>query len=74
MALKSTEFKANLDLSIDDPNVIKYLKGETLVFESEPSVSDGFVLVSVGGFPLGFGKKSGTLVKNKYLAGWRMQF
>ena len=36
-------------------------------------VSDGWTLVSCGRFPLGFGKRSGGILKNKYLAGWRYQ-
>ena len=68
MNLKCSEYDNVTDLSADDIRVIKYLKGETIEADS----TDGFTLVSVDGYPLGFAKaKDGTL-KNKYLPGWRM--
>ena len=68
MNLKCSEYDNVTDLAADDIRVIKYLKGETIEADS----SDGFTLVSVDGYPLGFAKaKDGTL-KNKYLPGWRM--
>ena len=68
MTLKKEEFGNCLDLSRDDVRVIKYLKGETIEAD-EPM--KGWVLICVDGYPLGFGKASGTTIKNKYLAGWR---
>lgn len=71
MALKKSEFPNALDLPAEDENVIRYLKGETLVFPEEPKMSDGYVLVCVNDYPLGFAKKKGNVLKNKYLPGWR---
>ena len=67
MALKIDDVAHPLDLSLDDANVMRYLKGETL------SVDCGkdWVLVGVDGHPLGWAKGAGTLLKNKYLKGWR---
>lgn len=68
MALKKEEFPNCLDLSHDDDRVIRYLKGETIEADTP---AKGWLLVCVDGYPLGFGKASGTTIKNKYLAGWR---
>jgi NOL1/NOP2/sun family putative RNA methylase len=70
MALKMSEFQNTINLSADDPNVLKYLKGETI----ETAVSgNGWYLLCVDGYPLGWGKLGGTTLKNKYHAGWRWQ-
>ena len=33
---------------------------------------DGLILICVDGYPLGWGKKTGATIKNKYHSGWRM--
>lgn len=72
MVLKKDQYQAVLNLSVSDERVVKYLKGDTLeIADYETTVADGWVLVCVDGFSLGWGKKSGTTMKNKYLAGWR---
>lgn len=74
MALKKEEFQRVIDLSRDDINVIKYLKGETLeIEETYAADNQGWNLICVDGFPLGWGKLTGTTLKNKYHAGWRWQ-
>lgn len=72
MALKMNEFAQIINLKCDDPNVIKYLKGETIEIE-DSCVKSGWNLVCVDGYPLGWGKLTGTTLKNKYHAGWRWQ-
>ncbi len=63
-------YKNSLDLPVSDINVIKYLKGETINIDTS---YNGWVLVKVDGFPLGWGKADGHgRLKNKYNAGWRM--
>ncbi len=69
-ALKSEEYDNCYNLSSEDADVIRYLKCETITAK-EP-VKDGFVLVCVDGYPLGWGKATSGVIKNKYLAGWRM--
>lgn len=59
----------NLDAASDD--VTRYLKCETI--DVPETVADGYVLVCVDGYPLGWGKVAGGKFKNKYLPGWRMQ-
>lgn len=68
-----------LSLTQEDIRVIKYLKGETISvdgFSDEDMLQecDGYVLVCVNGFALGWAKYSGNgMLKNKYYAGWRLQ-
>ena len=74
MNLKKEEYENVLDFSVDDERIIKYLKGETLEVEDLVSSKEkGWYLVCVDGYPLGFGKLSGQMLKNKYLPGWRWQ-
>ncbi len=68
-ALYPSEFKECIELQRDDLNVIKYLKGETI---SVKKTGCGWQLVCVDGFPLGFGKLQGGMLKNKYCMAWRM--
>lgn len=70
MALRSSEYPDVINLSVNDENVIKYLKGETIDVENPEDIK-GWCLVCVDNFPLGWGKINGTTIKNKYLAGWR---
>ena len=80
MSRTKAESKYFLDLDANDDRVIKYLKCETIEITKEELVKNGldkaekgeFILIGINGFPLGFGKLSGTTVKNKYFAGWRM--
>lgn len=72
MHLKKEEYAKILDFSISDERVVKYLKGDTLEVEDLTTVKDkGWYLVCVDGYPLGFGKLSNQMLKNKYLPGWR---
>lgn len=76
MALKKTDYKKTLDLMAEDDRVLRYLKGETLVLSVEEvakiGASGGWVLVCVDGYPLGWGKLTGSSLKNKYHPGWRL--
>ena len=74
MNLKKEEYARIIDLPVSDERVIKYLKGETLDVEDLVSAKEkGWYLVCVDGYPLGFGKLAGQVLKNKYLPGWRWQ-
>lgn len=66
-SLKLQQFKNTINLSVDDDKVIRYLKGETLQLQG----MDGWNLICVDNYPLGFAKKSNNLLKNKYYSGWR---
>lgn len=67
MALKAADVVNYVDYCADDPEVIHYLKGETL----NGSFANGWNLIGVDGCPLGWGKGNGSMLKNKYLKGWR---
>lgn len=72
MALSKDNFAATVDFKADDVNVIKYLKGETIECLPDCTAEDGWCLVTVDGFPLGFAVKNQTTLKNKYYPGWRL--
>lgn len=67
--LKPQDYKRLLEFKENNPDVIKYLKCETIQASSE--FEDGYHLVCVDSHPLGWGKLTGTTLKNKYLPGWR---
>lgn len=79
MWLKREEYSRILDLSAGDERVFRYLKGETLDVEDlaldqkrKGGNKNNWYLVCVDGYPLGWGKLAGGMLKNKYLPGWRM--
>lgn len=73
MALNKSDYKNCLDFSAEDERVIRYLKGETLTLTPEESAGqDGWQLVCVDGYSLGWGKKNRGTLKNKYHSGWRL--
>lgn len=61
-------FKQTIDFKADDQEVIKYLKGETLLVEA----NKGYYVVCVDGYPLGWAKGQNNTLKNQYPATWRM--
>ena len=65
--LKDREYNNILSLDIDDIRVDKYLKGETIEIDLKYK---GLVLVCLDKYPLGFGKASNGLLKNKIDKGW----
>lgn len=72
MALSGNHFASVVNLSAKDERVLRYLKGETLLLtEEELAGGNGWQLICVDGFPLGWGKLVGQTLKNKYPSGWR---
>lgn len=69
MALKKSEYPNVIDWSCENPNVIRYLKGETI--EVPECSGKGYYLICVDGHPLGWGKVANGTLKNKYHQGWR---
>ncbi len=69
-ALKKTDYDNCYNMDIEDPDVIRYLKCESI--EPKQPLLEGFVLVCAGGYPLGWAKYKNGNLKNKYLSGWRM--
>jgi len=67
LAQAGGEGRQVLDLPRTSTAVAAYLRGEPLVASGE----DGWVLVRVEGFALGWGKRVQGVVKNHYPHGWR---
>lgn len=67
MGLQATDVIRTVHFTADDPDVIRYVKGETLMIQAEK----GWNIVCVDGYPLGWAKGIGTSLKNMYPAGWR---
>ncbi|WP_434797682.1 RsmF rRNA methyltransferase first C-terminal domain-containing protein [Terrisporobacter vanillatitrophus] len=58
------------DLSINDDRTKGYLRGNTIKTDK----SRGWVLVSIEGIPLGWGKESNGILKNHYPKGLRINY
>ena len=71
MYLRQGQFENEVNLTSSDDRVIRYLKGETIEV-SDQKIKNGYVLVLVDGYPLGWAKNTNGTLKNKYLSGWRM--
>ena len=69
MGLSQGEVTNVEDFSLADDRVIRYLKGETV----EADGKEGWTLVCVDGFPLGWAKRQGGRLKNKYAVGWKWE-
>ncbi len=67
-ALKPEQFAKCISLGHDDIRTEKYLRGETI--EADMAY-DGWVLVCLEDWPLGFGKMQGKTIKNKLGKGYR---
>ena len=59
--------RAALDMDMESPELLRFLRGEELPFNS----GRGYIPVTVNGIPLGFGKASGGRLKNHYPKGLR---
>ena len=68
LALKKGAFKKVLDFPSTSKNLSGYLKGETLFLDQDK----GWTIVCVDGFPVGWGKQVGSILKNHYPKGWRL--
>lgn len=69
LSLKYGEAVRNINLRADSDEVLAYLKGDTLLTDIE----DGWCLVNVEGYSLGWGKISRGVLKNHYPKGLRWQ-
>lgn len=70
-ALAGDEYDNVYNLTADCPEVLRYLKCESIDVR-DSDVKDGYVLVTCDGYSLGFGKLKNGSFKNKYLPGWRL--
>lgn len=67
MGIRSDQARQTVDLRFGDEKVLAYLAGESFNHEGE----NGWVLITVDGFPLGWGKRVQNVVKNYYPKGLR---
>lgn len=67
LALKAEAVRHSCNLKSGDSRIKAYLKGETICIEGEK----GWQLVCIDGYPLGWGKLSGNILKNHYPKGLR---
>ncbi|MCE0576010.1 RsmF rRNA methyltransferase first C-terminal domain-containing protein, partial [Clostridioides difficile] len=68
--LKVEDVKNVENFSVQSESILKYLKGDVV----NSNDSRGWVLVSVEGIPLGWGKESSGVIKNHYPKGLRKVF
>lgn len=68
LAYSSTMFKHVIHYKSSDENVIRYLKGETLLYEADK----GYHVICIDGYPLGWVKSQNGNLKNQYPPSWRM--
>ncbi len=67
LALKDTEVKNSYNLFREDSDTDNYLKGQSIYGQ----VKDGWTLITVDGYSLGWGKASKGQIKNHYPKGLR---
>ncbi|MGZ0050446.1 RsmB/NOP family class I SAM-dependent RNA methyltransferase [Brevibacillus gelatini] len=67
LAITPAEAARVADYSADDPDLLRYLKGEALARDG----ANGWTLVAVDGFSIGWGKQSEGQLKNHYPKGLR---
>ncbi len=70
LALKPSEVANSLDLPSDSSEVRAYLNGQALPCDGK----NGWTLVTVDGYSIGWGKVSGGLLKNHYPKGLRINY
>lgn len=70
LALKAKQTKHAIDLQAGQSEIAAYLRGETITANT---AHNGWCLVLVDGYPLGWGKASQGIVKNHYPKGLRRQ-
>jgi NOL1/NOP2/sun family putative RNA methylase len=68
LAVTRAEAGGRLELALDDARLHRYLQGHEL----EDPGEDGWLLITLSGFPLGWGRRSKDIVKNAYPKGLRL--
>jgi len=68
VCVRAEECKNAVSFSVEDPRVEKYLRGEVI----EGEAKNGWCLVCVDGYPLGFGKAVNGVIKNHFPKGLRL--
>ena len=71
MTLNADTFADSISFEHEDERVVRYLKGETVFLREDEPERQGWQLICVDGYGLGFAKAAGRTLKNKYYPGWR---
>jgi NOL1/NOP2/fmu family ribosome biogenesis protein len=69
LGIQASHVQRTLDLDPSDPLLLAYLRGSSLPIPGEA----GWILVTVVGYPLGWGKRSAGVIKNLFPRGLRWQ-
>lgn len=68
LAYDKEMYRQTINWSVDNENVMRYLKGETILCDKPK----GYYVVCVEGYPLGWIKSQNGLLKNQYPPSWRV--
>lgn len=68
LALRKDQFKHTITFNVNAPEIIKYLKGETLIWDA----AKGYHVLCLDEYPLGWVKAQNSTLKNQYPPSWRM--
>ena len=60
-----------VNFTSDSSEIIKYLKGETIITDGLNNITKGYTAVCVDGYTVGWAKQAGGILKNLYPKGWR---
>lgn len=77
MGLTRAEAVRSVNWSSAETQTLRFLKGETIFVEEseivvqEGATNKGYVLICTDGYPIGWGKYAGGMIKNELPAGWR---
>ena len=82
MGLTAADAARSLRLAANEPDTARYLRGDTLAVDAgrltgpdgsalEAGTAKGWVLMLIDGFPAGWGKWDGGMLKNGLAPGWR---
>jgi NOL1/NOP2/sun family putative RNA methylase len=71
MALNKDDVSKVVNFASDSSEIIKYLKGETIITDILDDIPKGYTAVCVDGFTVGWTKQTGDMLKNLYPKGWR---
>jgi len=69
LGMRNAQAQRVVKLSLDDPQIAAYLHGSSLPSPGE----NGWCLVTVDNYPLGWGKRSQATLKNAYPHGLRLK-
>ncbi len=73
LALERQTAARELDFPPGSPELARYLRGETLLLDEQRLPGNGWILIKTSGFPLGWAKRLGRLVRNEYPPSWRIR-